>query len=250
MPVTTVMPVNAAMDPPMGQSARPYSSAKLAQIRWYGIVSLPGPTYMRYALTPAKISHPPATSALARGEAITNIAHCLDGVGRELVAKASHVNVHDIGAGVESKSPDVGQQFLAGADLAAPVEEMGQERELALGQRNPGRTDPELAPLQIEVGVLTDRDPRLASCARRQIVPEPKPDPREQFGVDERLQHEIGRARLEDLDPWSDLRDRGQDQHSGTRLGRHQDVQNLRARDIGQVEVRSEERRVGKECRS
>jgi hypothetical protein len=93
-------------------------------MRWYGIVSSPARKYVSHALTPAKASQAAESAALPRDESITNTAHCLDAVGGKLAAYPLDVDVDQIGPWIEVDSPYVGEQFLAGADLAATMQEV------------------------------------------------------------------------------------------------------------------------------
>src|SRR5690242_21451573 len=105
---------------------------------------------MSVALAPANRTDPAASQPLTRGESISHIANRLDLKGGELRSQSADVDVDDIGVRVEPESPDVGQQLLACAHRAAPLDEVTHQVELPLGQRDRGPVDAQLVPDQLK----------------------------------------------------------------------------------------------------
>src|SRR6476646_9298009 len=159
---------------------------KLAQMRWNGIVSAPGKMYIRAVFTPANTSQPTATPNLARGESITHIAHRLDPHRGQLRPEPSDVDVDDVGAGVELESPDVGEQLFAGAHGAAAFDEISDEIEFAVRQRDAGVVDHEFVAGEIEPRPVVERDAGGVCARSRCGIPQTQAHALQQLGVDER----------------------------------------------------------------
>src|SRR4051812_30827220 len=89
---------------------------------------------MRAALTEANTAQT-GSSQPSRAEAVSDIAHRLDVLLRELAAQSADIDVDDVAPRVEAETPDVGQELVAGADLVRAAHEVSQEQELPLRQR-------------------------------------------------------------------------------------------------------------------
>src|SRR5262245_57379773 len=76
-PVTRVTPARAAIIQEVRQEVKPYTSARLIQMRWNGTVSWPGTRYMSAALTVAKATHPTTSRRLVKDERIADMANRL-----------------------------------------------------------------------------------------------------------------------------------------------------------------------------
>src|SRR5690349_16747356 len=91
------------------------------QMRWNGMVSRPGQTYISTAHTTAVTAHAQTRPRLRGGEPVSDITYRLDAVRAvELGPQAADAHVDEVAAGVEGQSPHVGEQLTAAARFAGP----------------------------------------------------------------------------------------------------------------------------------
>src|SRR5262245_17779699 len=106
-------------------------TARPIQIRWNGIVSPPGSTYIRLRLMTALTIQAPISSRSVRNQPVANIAHGLHSVGVvEFRAQAADTDVDDIAARIEGQAPHIGEDLGPGAGLAGALNQVLQQQEL------------------------------------------------------------------------------------------------------------------------
>src|SRR5579862_2385217 len=151
----------------VAQVRNPYSSVKLIQMKWNGIVSQPGNTRIAARLIAEKTAHAASSnpgrkgqlsltanlpnpdhgltgaelSGSAPGELISLTAHRLDEAEAELGPQAPHAHVDDVRAGVEVVPPDRRQQLPLRDGLARVLGQLAEQQELEPGQRDGAGTD-------------------------------------------------------------------------------------------------------------
>src|SRR5207302_1841374 len=94
------------------QTRTPYTSVRLIQTKWNGIVSQLGQAIIATQFAAAKTAHP-ASSGLRRSQPITRMSHGLDRcLGPELLPQSAHADLDDVRARVEVVAPHLGEQLL------------------------------------------------------------------------------------------------------------------------------------------
>src|SRR2546423_3577318 len=85
------------------------------------------------------------------GEQIADIANRLDERFRaELSAQPPDRDVQDVRARIEVVAPDVREELLAADHVAAPLDELVEQPELAVGEPDPRAVDTGLAPRAVQ----------------------------------------------------------------------------------------------------
>src|SRR5687768_11443101 len=96
-PVTRLVTVATAIISRGRHTVNPYSRHSPIQMRWNGIVSWPGSSSIAATQAADPSSHASRGSRLARGEAVSDMAHRLDPVGVvQLGPQPAHVHVHHV----------------------------------------------------------------------------------------------------------------------------------------------------------
>src|SRR5438874_5791240 len=132
------------------QTRNPYTSVRLIQMKWNGIVSQLGHRPMATRFAAAKVPQA-ASIGLRRSKAIARMADRLDRrVGAQLLAEPADADVDDVRPWIEVVAPDLGQEPLAADHLARMLHQLMQDTELAVGQLRDDRADVSLVPRQIE----------------------------------------------------------------------------------------------------
>src|SRR5581483_7932811 len=158
---------------------KPYTSVRLIQTKWNGIVSQSGQSPMATQLASAKAPHRSSTR-LRRSQAVAGIPHRVDGrVRAELLPQPPDADLDDVRAGVEVVAPHLGEETLAADDLAGMDREVVEQPKLTVGQRSVDVGEPRLPPREVEhertgsdeVPVVGKRPAtELSAHAREQLV--------------------------------------------------------------------------------
>src|SRR5438105_2879642 len=144
-------------------------------MKWKGIVS--HVSHLIIAPTFARANAPHARSiALSRRDAVTNIAHGLDGGDAHLLAKAPDADVHDVRMRVEVIAPDLREQLLAADDLPGMADEVVQQAELAVGEICRRVTEPHATAREVELQAAGAHEQlvRLRSTRRAELHAHPR----------------------------------------------------------------------------
>src|SRR5581483_7180499 len=176
------------------QTRKPYSSVRLIQMKWNGIVSHDGESTMT-TRQPAENSAQLSSSQSGRGQPVTRMSHRFDRPVRpELLAEPPDAHVDDVRPRVEAVPPHLGEEPLAAHHLARVRDEVIQQPEFAVGQIRGRRADRRAAARQVEVEV-SDAEGR--ALGRLAPSPEVDADAGDQLVERERLREVVVRAEVE-----------------------------------------------------
>src|SRR3954454_23040669 len=140
-PVTSITTLSTMAVGPEAHTRRPYSSVRLTQMKWNGIVSQSGYAYIANAQTIAKSPHRISGRRSGGAEDIPHIAHRQDQSVTQLAPQPAHHHIHHVAPGVEPVPPALGQQLLPRADHAGSAHQLRQQAELPVGELHGARPD-------------------------------------------------------------------------------------------------------------
>src|SRR5712691_2681661 len=196
MPVADMTATSTTMVGPGRQTQNPYRIVMLTQMKWKGTVSQVGTSCIATRLAAAKtphatLSHSPRPPGRRSGrvEAIALSSHGDDRLRAELLPQAGHVDVDHVRARVELVAPDRRQEVLLGDGLSRVADQLPQQQELALRERDGPGAVVDLPAHQV--------DPQAADLERPGAEPgraDAHPHALQQLVEAERLGHVVVRA--------------------------------------------------------
>src|SRR4051812_45232277 len=105
-------------------------------MRWNGIACHVGTASISPTLTNAKAGHATSGQWSRQVERVAHISQGLDRAAAQLAPETAHVDVDDVGAGIERAVPRSREQLLARADRARAPHQVREQVELAPGERH------------------------------------------------------------------------------------------------------------------